>query len=105
MSTPSEPADTVIIGACLRAAANGPFFDDSEFHTLFGMDRATVAAVADRWPDVSVHDEDVSLAINNSLVNLLGYPHGHGRAWSEWIPASEPAVGRALARWRAAPPV
>jgi hypothetical protein len=42
--------DAKIIGQCLRAASDGPFFPDWEFHTLFGLEREEVAAVAASWP-------------------------------------------------------
>ena len=39
--------DSRVIGECLRAAVNGPFFPDWEFSTLFGLTRDEVRAVAD----------------------------------------------------------
>lgn len=65
-----------MIRACLEAAANGPFFDDVEIRTLLGVDREEIESVLSRWPDVDATAEDVLLAINNSMANLLGYPHG-----------------------------
>jgi hypothetical protein len=67
-----------IVGACLRAAANGPFFPEWEFSTLFGLTRAEVKDVADRYPDVEENDDEPTgnddswLAINNTFANLLG---------------------------------
>ncbi len=39
--------DKAVIGQALRAAADGPFFPDREFHTLFGLERSDVRATAD----------------------------------------------------------
>jgi hypothetical protein len=78
-------ADKAIVGKVLRAAAYGPFFPDWEFHTLFGLKRSDVRAIADAWPEITSSPEDLEIAVNNSLNNLLGYPHGMDAVWSEWI--------------------
>jgi hypothetical protein len=95
--TPHE-RDAVL--RCLRAAADGPFFPDWEFHTLFGIERADVAAVAARWPDVNDTREVVQAAIINSLNNLLGYPHGEAEAFIQWIGAPVEEVERIFSKWR-----
>lgn len=77
-----------IAGQCLKAAAEGPFFPDWEFHTLFGLDRDEVRKIAASWPDIDGKPSDVRLAIHNSLVNLIGYPHGLDRQWAAFISAS-----------------
>jgi len=41
-----------LIGDCLLAAADGPFFEDWEYATLFGLDRAEVTRIAGEWPRV-----------------------------------------------------
>ena len=64
------------VHACLRATVDGPFFEDGEFQTLFGLTRDEVRVVADNWPPAAPFTKTVQLAIVNSLVNLLGYPHG-----------------------------
>ena len=43
--------DIKMIGQCLRAAVDGPFFPDREFSTLFGFSRDELRHIADRWPD------------------------------------------------------
>jgi len=62
-----------VVFECLRAAVAGPFFPDWEFHTLFGLHRHEVAQIVAAIPDIDDSDEQVSLAINNSIANLLGY--------------------------------
>jgi hypothetical protein len=77
--------DKVILGQALRAAVDGPVFEDWEFHTLFGLERSEVRAIPDAWPNPDAPLDDVHLAVNNSLNNLPGYPHQQDAAWSQWI--------------------
>jgi hypothetical protein len=94
------PAEREIVFCCLRAAANGPFFDDDEFHSLFGLDRDELRAIVARGPDISDTDADVSLAINNSFANLLGYPHYEGKALSEMVGVGDDEIQRVFSKWR-----
>jgi hypothetical protein len=77
--------EKAIVGQALRAAADGPFFPDWEFHTLFGLERSEVRAIADAWPEPTASSGEVERAVNNSLNNLLGYPHKCDAVWSQWI--------------------
>ena len=67
---------------CLRAASDGPFFPDWEFHTLFGLERDQVRRIAAAVPDIDDSSEEVELAINNAMAHLTGYPHRQEAAWS-----------------------
>jgi hypothetical protein len=67
--------DLALIRACLDAAVVGAFFEEWEFHTLFGLEREEVARVRDGWPD-NASEPNAELAVRNSIANLLGYPHG-----------------------------
>ena len=96
-------AEREIVFRCLRAAADGPFFDDDEFHTLFGLHRDELRAVVARWPNVSDADEDVALAINNSFVNLLGYPHYEGKVLSEIVGVGDDEMQRVFIKWQDGP--
>jgi hypothetical protein len=98
----NEESET--LGACLRAAARGPFFPDWEFHALFGLQRDQVGAIADGWPKPAQPDGDVQLAVNNSLNNLIGYPHRCEKDWDAWIPVSRAELLRLFARWRCESP-
>jgi hypothetical protein len=88
---------------CLRAASDGPFFPDWEFHTLFGLARAQVRQVAAAAPHIDDSQEDVAFAINNALANLVGYPHHQESAWSEFISVSSEEVTRVFGKWRGDP--
>jgi hypothetical protein len=59
----------------LRAAVEGPFFPEWEFHMLFGAERAEAAELLRRAPDIDLSDKNVFIIVNNALVNLWGYPH------------------------------
>jgi hypothetical protein len=89
-----------VVFECLRAAVDGPFFPDAEFHTLFGLHRHEVAEIVAAIPGIDDSDERVSLAINNAMANLLGYPHGKTAAWRQFVSVSESEVSRVFDRWR-----
>ncbi len=65
-------ADRDLVGKCLEAAVEGPFFPNEEFPTLFGLERSEVDLVRRLWPNINPLTE---AAVMNSLNNLLGYPH------------------------------
>jgi hypothetical protein len=81
-----------IIFECLHAAVNGPFFPEWEFHTLFGLERQEVKQVAEMCPNIDDSNEQVNLAIHNSMGQLLGYPHGEENAWRNFIAVSPEEV-------------
>src|SRR5215472_14498052 len=89
-------ADKALVGQVLRAAVDGPFFPEWEFHTLFGLTRGEVRAIADTWPSVDRTGPDVAHGVNNSLNNLLGYPHGQDGVWSQWISVGRSQIAELL---------
>lgn len=89
---------------CLRASVEGPFFEDVGFHTLFGLTRAEVAGVAANWSTIDECEEAVGLAINNSMGNLIGYPHEvDAQEAQSWIGADWHEVERVFNKWRTPP--
>lgn len=74
-----------VIGEALRAAADGPFFPEWEFSTLFGLSRSQVRRIADQWPFPSEPPDDIAIAVNNSLNMLTGYPHRKYDLWDDWL--------------------
>lgn len=89
-----------VVFECLRAASDGPFFSDSEFATLFGLERAQVREMAKAASHSDDSRNDAALAINNALANLLGYPHHQERVWSQFISVPEEEVRRIFTKWR-----
>jgi hypothetical protein len=89
-----------VITRCLQASVDGPYFDDWEFSTLMGMERNEMRTVLEAWPN-PVDSDKQSVAVNNALVNLRGYPHGRKLP----VPADElEAVFLAVQRCRRAAP-
>ena len=87
-----SPDKQEIIRQCLRAAVEGPFFPEWEFHSLIGLEREEVRGILREWPRPSAPNSDVQLAVNNAMNNLLGYPHGEWEVWGEWISISPEAL-------------
>jgi hypothetical protein len=85
LSSLSE-ADREILHRCLRVAAEDQsVFPDWEFHSLFGLWRPEFQAIVDSWPNLDESSEEVELALNNTLNNLLGYPHDHHDDWDAYF--------------------
>jgi hypothetical protein len=89
-----------IVLDCLNASVEGPFFPDWEFSTLFGLSQEEVRSVIQKWPVDDTSDETAALAINNTLNNLLGYPHQENEAWRQYISASQEEVYTIFKKWR-----
>ncbi|MEQ2010273.1 MAG: hypothetical protein ABMA26_26100 [Limisphaerales bacterium] len=74
-----------VVFECLRATVEGPFFDEWEFATLFGLERSEVARVLAAVPHLDESDETTFQAIAGSMGQLLGYPHQQEQAWHRFI--------------------
>jgi len=89
-----------IIAECLVASAAGPFFDDDEFHILFGLSKNQMLAIVERLPNIDDSDELTIIAINNSLNNLLGFPHRNKKVWAKYISVKSNELSRIYNKWR-----
>ena len=89
-----------IIYQCLEAAVDGPFFPDWEFHTLFGLTRREVEQIVENWAIVDKDSSQAVLAINNSLNNLLGYPHKCDREWDDFISVDRKELRTIYSKWK-----
>jgi hypothetical protein len=75
MSTQAlDQQEIALVKAALRATADGEFFPDWEFQTLFGISRNEMREVARQWP-MNRSNPTTEAAVCNALTNLLGYPH------------------------------
>jgi hypothetical protein len=98
--------EKAIVRSCLRAVVDGPFFNDAEFSTLFGLTRNEIRLIADAYPNVDECDDDAGepddswLAINNTFANLIGYPHKDMSRWAEFIPISHIALKALFTKWK-----
>lgn len=89
-----------VLYQCLNATANGPFFEDWEFETLIGATRCEVAEIIANWPKTDKHPELVDIVINNSINNLLGYPHGKQKEWTNYISISPSELQQFFIEWK-----
>jgi hypothetical protein len=90
-----------VVRECLRATVDGPFYPDWEFETLFGLTRDEVRRILMAWPFVDDSDRSVSLAINNSFNNLLGYPaENMEEHWPKFISVGGPELARIFEKWK-----
>ncbi|MEQ1775594.1 MAG: hypothetical protein ABL891_17595 [Burkholderiales bacterium] len=92
--------DHKIIAEALRAAAEGPFFPDWEFHTLFGLEREEVRAYAKSYHPATDVPVKMGYAVHNAIGNLLGYPHGKESEWSNWLSVTRSELNAVFERWR-----
>ncbi len=65
-----------LINNVLVAVLDGHFFPDWEFYGLIGIDRDKLHEIIKLLPNINYEEDLVLLAINNSILNLLYYPHG-----------------------------
>ncbi len=96
----SAQDDDRVIGECLRAAADGPFFAEADFEVLFGLNRETVRSFAAVWPHHPGITEELLTAVNASLHNLLALPPGQDELWPRHISVGPGQLQEIYARWR-----
>jgi hypothetical protein len=94
-----------LVADCLSETADGPFYDDQEFETLFGFTRSEMREAAGRWAAGAPVDEDWR-AGRGALNNLLGYPHGDRArtAFMDKLGADEPELETLQSRMRGVSP-
>ena len=97
-----------VIKECIKAAAYGPFFIDAkakdnpywEIHSIFGLTIGELRKIADALPNLNLNNENVKLAINNSINNLRGYPHGCSEeVWKKYISVSKNELEKIYLKW------
>ena len=92
--------EEIIIEACLRAVLEGPFIPERIFQTLLGVSPEEVREIFEAWPNV-VDPDLTRIAVNNSINNLLGYPHRRSQLeWDVYIPVSKKALCEFFSEWR-----
>jgi hypothetical protein len=85
--------EKAVIFDCLKCVASGKvILHNWEFTTIFGIEVPEFLVIVDRWPNVDDSEVSVFLAINNTMNNLLGYPHGQDL--SEYIRAPRSEITR-----------
>ncbi|WP_085905375.1 hypothetical protein [Kiloniella majae] len=106
-----------VVKECLLAIASGNFLDDDwEFETLMGITLKETNLIAINYPNIqevclknpstnsSCNNNRVaqlnSIAINNSMNNLIGYQKWSTNLWSEHISVSIDEVERVFKKWK-----
>jgi len=98
VTTMLDPAEVRVVGECLRAAVDGPFFPDWEFHTLMGLERPEMRAILNDWPVQTTDDYNFVLAVRGAMLDLLGYQHGYrdDLVWRFYISVDPREVKRVI---------
>ena len=93
--------ERAIVHACMECVASGKvILHDWEFPLTFGMQASEFLAIYDAWPNLDETQEKVCLAISNSMINLLAYPHKAHHAWNQYMSVPQAEVSRVLGLWR-----
>ena len=94
-------SEKVVIHACLECVVSGEIIlHNWEFHPIMGISVKELKTVLEAWPDVNDSDDIVQVAINNSMNNLIHFPHGHHGRWLGFLGFSREEVTRVFAKWR-----
>lgn len=97
-------AERAVVYECLSFVARGNVIQhDQEFSSLFGLQVDEYLAIVAQWPDIDDAEEDVALAINGAMNNLLGYPHAYHDRWHEVMQTPRVEVERVFTKWRGNP--
>lgn len=93
--------ETNVVRKCLECIATGQvILHDNEFQLIMGIEVAELNEILESWLDIDQSDEKVFLAINNSMINLLGYPHGCYHRWSEFMDIPLASIAGIHEKWR-----
>lgn len=94
------PDEREVVRRSLAAAADGPYFSEWEFQTLFGLTRAELSEVVRAWPAVDETRELVQSAIGNALANLLGSPHNRMAQLERELGVNAAKLEQVFTKWR-----
>lgn len=89
-----------LLGACLDAAARGPFFTDQELGDLFRRSRETMTIVAGMWPKLNLAAPDVLDLVERVVEALLERVDEDSEEWRQWVGTSREKLEGALEVFR-----
>lgn len=96
--------ETEVVFQCMRWVASGQVIPhDSEFQTVFGIEPEDVQAIVRSLPAISESDENVKLAINNSMNELLTWCDDSDPEWDAHISVTPAELMRIFRKWRGKP--
>jgi hypothetical protein len=89
-----------VLGRCLVAAAQGPFFTDAELRSLFGRSRKSMQVVAGLWPRMNLAAPDLRELLAAVVRELARRVDAGSPDWSRWIGASREKLEAAVEVFR-----
>ncbi len=90
-----------IVRQSMQCVANGNvILHDVEFQTIMGVDVDEFLDIFEAWPNLDENDVNVRTAINNTLNNLIGYPHDLQESWNEVMETPLSEVARVFQKWK-----
>jgi hypothetical protein len=89
-----------MLGRCLVAAADGPFFTDSELGALFGRSRESMQVVAGMWPRMNLAAPELRELLARIVRELTRRRQPGSDSWDEWIGASPEKLEAAVEVFR-----
>ena len=93
--------EKAVVHECLKCVASGNvILHNWEFPTVFGISVSEFIQVVESWPELDDSRESVFLAINNSMNNLLGYPHVKYESWDDFMPYTQSEVEVVSNKWK-----
>jgi hypothetical protein len=90
----------IVFRECLNAVVNGPFIPEWEFPILFGLEKKEIGAILAQWESIDHNEDSVNLAINNALINLLGYPIDSPEEWNNFISVNNQELLELYEAWK-----
>ena len=94
-------SELALLKSCLDCVAEGNvILHDWEFHTIMGVTSGEFLDIHSNWPDIDESDEKVFMAINNSIANIIGYPHKAHNGWDEYFDFSKSDVVAVFNKWK-----
>lgn len=88
------------VAKCVNATVEGPFFRDKDFHTLIGMWCDEARATLEK--NAMDHQGRYLYLANNSMNNLVGYPHKMSVELVEWTGLDRAQLKSLFSRFREA---
>lgn len=96
-----DEEESEIVKECMQCIANGEvILHDFEFQTIMGVNVEEFLEILNMWPNLDESDIKVRAAINNSMNNLIGYPHGMQKRWNDVMDTPLTKISDILQKWR-----
>jgi len=92
--------ETSIVYECLKCVVEGKvILHDWEFSTIIGIEVSEFKSIFKQWPKIDETDKNIKMVINNTMINLLSYPHGKEANWSEYMATSLADIETVFQKW------